>query len=112
METPSFKDILQRDIDETFFNLEEFSDTHTVDGVAMTAMIDDMEHIEREKKMKSNMDGIHARQILLYVKASEFGALPAQSRILNLDNRKYIVLDAVDEGGVYTITLEANRSSR
>lgn len=112
METPSFKDILQRDIDEVFFNLEEFSETHTVDGVAMPAMIDDMEHIEREKKMKSNMDGIHARQILLYVKASEFGALPAQSRILNLDNRKYIVLDAVDEGGVYTITLEANRSSR
>ena len=112
MDSPNFKDIIQRDIDEVFFNLEEFSDTHTIDGVEMPAMIDDMEHIEREKKMKSNMDGIHARQILLYVKASEFGALPAQSRILNLDNRKYVILDAVDEGGVYTITLEANRSSK
>lgn len=108
MESPSFKDVIQRDIDEVFF--EEFSDTHTIDGVEMTAMIDDMEHIEREKKMKSNMDGIHARQILLYVKASEFGPLPAQGRILNLDKRKYTVIDAVDEGGVYTITLEANRS--
>lgn len=112
MNTPSFKDILQRDIDEIFFNLEEFSDTHVIDGVSMTAMIDDMEHIEREKKMKSNMDGIHVRQVLLYVKASEFGALPAQGRILTLDKRKYTILDAVDEGGVYTITLEANRSSR
>ena len=112
MTSPSFKDIIQRDIEEIFFNPEEFSDAHTIDGVSMTAMIDDMEHIEREKKMKSNMDGIHARQVLLYVKASEFGALPAQGRILNLDNRKYTILDAVDEGGVYTITLEANRSSR
>lgn len=112
METPSFKDILQRDIDEIFFNIDEFSDPHTIDGVRMPAMVDDMEHIEREKKMKSNMDGIHARQILLYVKASKFGALPAQGRILNLDNRNYSILDAVDEGGVYTITLEANRSSR
>lgn len=112
MTSPSFKDIIQRDIEEIFFNLEEFSDTHTIDGVEMTAMIDDMEHIEREKKMKSNMDGIHARQVLLYVKASKFGALPAQGRILALDNRKYTILDAVDEGGVYTITLEANRSSR
>ncbi len=112
METPSFKAILQRDIEEIFFNPEEFSEEHTVDGVKMTAMIDDMEHIEREKKMKSNMDGIHARQILLYVKAAEFGELPAQGRILTLDKRKYLVLDAVDEGGVYTITLEANRSSK
>ena len=112
METLSFKDIIQRDIDEVFFNTEEFSDIHTVDGKPMAAMIDDMENIEREKKMKSNMDGIYARQILLYVKASEFGSLPAQGRILTLDGRKYIVVDAVDEGGVYTVTLEANRSSR
>ena len=73
-------------------------------------MIDDMEHIEREKKMKSNMDGLYARQILIYVKAEEFGELPAQNRLLTLDKRKYIVVDATDEGGVYTITLEANRS--
>lgn len=110
MASPTFKEIIERDITEVFFNLEEFSDTHTIDGVEMTAMIDDMENIEREKKMKSNMDGIHARQILLYVKASEFGPLPAQGRILTLDTRKYTVIDAVDEGGVYTITLEANRS--
>ena len=108
--TPSFKDVIARDIGEVFFNEEEFSETHVVDGVSMTAMVDDMENIEREKRMKSNMDGIHARQILLYVKTSEFGALPAQGRIINLDGRKYTVLDAVDESGVYTITLEANRS--
>jgi hypothetical protein len=76
----------------------------------MPAMVDDMENIEREKKMKSHMDGIYARQILLYVKASDFGALPAQGRIVTLDKRKYTVVDATDEGGVYTITLEANRS--
>ena len=110
MESLSFKQILQRDIDTIFFNLNEFSDTHTIDDVEMTAMIDDMEHIEREKKMKSHMDGVYARQILLYVKASELGSLPAQGRLLKLDGRKYTVVDTVDEGGVYTITLEANRS--
>lgn len=110
MESLTFKDILQQDIDNIFFNSEEFSDTHIVDGTEMVCMIDDMEHIEREKKMKSNMDGLYARQILLYVKASVFGPLPAQSRILTMDGRKYTVVDAVDEGGVYTITLEANRS--
>lgn len=110
MDSLSFKEILERDINEVFFNLSEFSDSHIIDGTSMTAMIDDMEHIEREKKMKSHMDGLHAREILLYVKASEFGPLPAQGRLLNLDGKRYTVLDAVDEGGVYTITLEANKS--
>lgn len=107
----TFKQILQRDIDETFFNVDEFAEnTHTIDGKPMTIMGDDMEHIEREKKMKSNMDGIYARQILIYVKASEFGPLPAYGRLLALDGRRYTVVDAVDEGGVYSITLEANKS--
>lgn len=102
-----------RDVDEVFMNPEEFADnTHTIDGKTMTVMFDEMENIEREKKMKSHMDGLYARQILIYVKASEFGPLPAFGRILRLDNKPYNVVDAVDEGGVYTITLEANRSSR
>ena len=110
MDSLSFKEAMQRDIDDVFFNIEEFSDNHTIDGVQMPAMVDDMENIEREKKMKSHMDGIYARQILLYVKASAFGGLPVQGRLINLDGRKYTVVDATDESGVYTITLEANRS--
>ena len=106
----TFMEALEQDLQDTFFDLDEFGAPHTVDGTTMTAIIDDMENIEREKKMKSHMDGIHARQIILYVKTSEFGPLPAQGRIINLDSRKYTVLEAVDEGGVYSITLEANRS--
>ena len=29
----------------------------------MTIVLDDMENVNREKKMKSSMDGIHARQV-------------------------------------------------
>lgn len=110
MDELTFKESVQRDIDEVFFNVDEFSDLHTIDGVQMPAMIDDMENIEREKRMKSKMDGIYARQVLLYVKASAFGGLPSQGRLMTLDGRKYTVVDATDEGGVYTLTLEANRS--
>lgn len=110
MDELTFKEATQRDIDEVFFNVDEFSDLHVIDGVEMPAMIDDMENIEREKKMKSKMDGIYARQVLLYVKASAFGGLPAHGRLMTLDGRRYMVVDAVDEGGVYTLTLEANRS--
>ena len=111
MQSMTFKQVMDRDVDETFLNVAEFADLHNIDGNNVPALIDDMENIEREKRMKSNMDGIHARQVLLYVKASVFpNGLPAQKRLIKLDGKMYTVVDSTDEGGVYTITLEANRS--
>ena len=107
---PTFKELIQADVKGVFLNDLEFADLHTIDGKEMPAIFDDIENIEREKKMKSHMDGIYARQIFLYVAASDFGALPAQRRILKVDGKNYTVVDATDEYGVYTITLEANRS--
>ena len=112
MEIPSFKDICRRDIKQSFLDPEVFGEEHTVDGRIMTIVLDDLENIEREKRMKSNMDGIYVRRVLLYVSAEDFGPLPPHGNILTLDGKKYLVADTADEGGVYSITLERNRSRR
>ena len=106
----SFKELIQKDVCDVFLRVDEFADTHIVDGKEMTVLVDDNEIIEREKKMKSNMDGVYVKQKLIYVKADEFGALPAVGRAIMLDGKRYIVLEAVDEQGVYSITMEANRT--
>ena len=106
----SFKDIIKEDISTTFINTDEFSDMHNIDGRDMPVQIDDNEIIEREKKSNSNMDGIYVKQKLIYVKANDFGALPAIGRQIMLDGKRYLVVDSTDEHGVYTITLEGNRS--
>ena len=112
MKRMTFKDILARDVKQVFLNPDEFGEVHKVNGTPMTIVLDDVENIEREKKMKSTMDGIYNRQILIYVKAAEFGDLPAREDLVRLDGKTYQVADAVDEDGIYTITLEANRSRR
>lgn len=106
----SFKEVMKDDVSHTFMNLDEFADLHKVDGKDIPVIIDENEIIEREKKMKSNMDGIYVKQKLIYVKADDFGALPAINRQIVLDGKSYIVIDAVDEAGVYSITMEANRT--
>lgn len=53
VESLSFKDIIHNDIKQTFLNLEEFGETHEVNGTPMTIIFDDIEHVEREKQMKS-----------------------------------------------------------
>ena len=106
----SFKDIITQDIDVTFMNIAEFSDIHNIDGKDMPVQIDDNEVIEREKKAKSNMDGVYVKQKLIYVKAKDFGPLPAIGRQIMLDGKRYLIIDSTDEYGLYTITLEGNRS--
>ena len=97
----SFKDIIADDVHGVFMNTEEFSETHTVNGIEMAVQIDSNEQIERE---------IYLNQKLIYVAASDFGPLPKQGSILTLDKRTYRVADAVSEDGVYSITIEANRA--
>ncbi len=106
----AFKDIIARDVHQTFLNIDEFSDTHKVNGVDMPVQIDTNEQIEREKRMNQNADGIYTNQKLIYVASADFGAMPKQGAILNLDGKIYRVVDAVDEYGIYSITIEANRA--
>ena len=76
----------------------------------MPCQEDSNEQIEREKRMNQNMDGLYTNQKLIYVAASDYGPLPKQGTLVTYDGRKYRVADAVSEDGVYSITLEANRS--
>lgn len=106
----AFKDIIANDVHQTFLNIDEFSDTHKVNGKNMPVQIDTNEQIEREKRMNQNVDGVYTNQKLIYVAASDFGPMPKQGAILNLDGKIYRVADAVDEYGIYSITIEANKA--
>lgn len=106
----TFKEQLRADIDNVFMNTDEFATIHTVNGKKMPVSIDNNELIERAKKMKSHMDGIYTKTTLIYVKAKDFGVLPAVGTTLNLDGKIYLITDAMNEDGLFSIHLEANRS--
>ena len=106
----TFKETVAADVHNVFMNPEEFSEIHSVNGKEMPVQIDSIEQIEREKRVNQHMDGIYANQKLIYVAADDFGKLPKQGTLLKLDARTYRVADAIEEDGVYSITLEASRS--
>ena len=76
----------------------------------MLIILDDNELTEREKRMKSNMDGIYKKQTLVYVSALDFGPLPGVGKPIQIDGVTFIVTDSLNEGGVYSLHLEANKS--
>lgn len=108
-----FKDIIRADSAAVFLNPEEFGEEHTVGGRRMNIVMDDIELVEREKRqagLNAYRQGVYRRQILFYVLARDFGALPAVGRSLVLDGNTYLITDAADENGIYSISLEAVRS--
>lgn len=106
----SFKELLRQDVKTVFLNPTEFGEEHTVNGKRMQIIIDDNELTEREKRMKSNMDGIYKKQTLIYVSALDYGPLPGTGKPVKIDDVTFIVTDSINEGGVYSLHLEANNS--
>lgn len=106
----SFKDVIQSDINQLFINSQEFGEEHLVDGKTMNVMIDNNEQIEREKRETKMGEGLFIKQVLFYVSQEEFGKLPKIGRQMMFDSRKYLVKDAINEDGIYSISLEAIRS--
>lgn len=106
----AFKDVIKNDAKKIFLNIEEFSDLHVVNGREIPVQVDSNEQIEREKRFNQNMDGIFVNQMLIFVNAEDYGPLPKQNSMVTFDGRRYTVSDAIDEYGVYSITLTANRS--
>lgn len=106
----TFKEAIQDDIKGVFLNFEEFGEYHNLNGQKTLIIIDESELTEREKKMKGVDGELHNRQFLFYVASEDFGALPSPGRILNFDGKEYLITDAIDESGVYSINLEAVRS--
>ena len=105
-----FKELLRQDVKNVFLNPADFGEEHTVNGKRMQIIIDDNELTEREKRMKSNMDGIYKKQTLIYVSALDYGPLPGIGTPVKIDGATFIVTDSLNEGGVYSLHLEANKS--
>lgn len=107
-----FKEIVKRDIKQTFMNLDEFGELHKLNGKERLIIIDENELTEREKRTRTvdAREGMHVKQLLFYIAAVDFGPLPSPGKILDLDGKKYVIMDAENEDGVYSISMEAIRS--
>lgn len=106
----TFKEQLEKDVRTTFLNPKEFGEIHKVDDKEMVIVIDDHALREHPQQAGQHLDGIYAKQRLIYVAAADFGPLPVYGAFFTLDDEGYTVVDAVEEGAMYAITIEANES--
>jgi hypothetical protein len=109
---PKLKDYLQSDLD-IFMNTDEFAEPHTVNNTDMDVIIDN-DMIEKWGKNRQtgfkDPTGIYNADMLIIVKAADYGDKPLPGENIRFDGDLYQVADAKEETGSYLIGLVANFS--
>lgn len=104
-----FKDAIADDILETFLNLDEFAETHNINGNEMTAMIDDNvlsgEVSVRFGGGSDKAEGLYNGGIRIYVNKTDMPGKPKKGSSLILDDRRYTVEAVSEESGIFVITI-------
>lgn len=105
----TFKEMIRDDVTDIFLNLDEFGEPHTVNGKKdVNIIFDDVEILNREKfRSEVKDDGTSLAKTMFYIKASDFGRLPKIGTHVTIDNMNFRVEKAVNEQGLYSITIRA-----
>lgn len=110
----NFKEQVALDNARVFINPDEFGEPHNLNGRPnIMCIIDNNEMIDRERRYEYRhslyADGVYLKEILIFVNGIYLdNQLPKIGKLFTFDGKDYTVSDAIDEGGIFSITLEAN----
>lgn len=108
----SFKDIVAADISNVFLNLEEFGETHELNGSEYTCIVAKDNTAEKNAALlggRRTPDGLHGDFLTVCLKAADLPRIPRQGENFKVDGKRYTV-DSCDESmGMLTLVLGAYR---
>lgn len=105
-----FKDIIRDDF-AVFLNTDEFADTHIINNISCTAIVQDIvinENLYPSYKQDSYRDGVYAYGCVINVRKRDLPRVPAMGTVLKLDGNIGRVVNVADDEGILTITWSAN----
>lgn len=104
-----FKEHLTYDL-SVFFNLDEFAETHDIDGRQVVAVVDSDILKIRSERITERYDGIHKGEVAVYVRAVDLPDRPVFGQHVRLDDKLYLVAECTEDMGVLEIVLGANET--
>ncbi len=104
----SFKEQIQQDLDNVFFNLDEFGELHRIEGVEIAVVVDSD---QLNKLKKGQILGLIEADMLIMGREVDFPAYLEPGRLLNVDGRELIVANSGKDMGLVEVALRQNRNS-
>lgn len=103
----SFKEQIQKDLDNVFLNLDEFAEKHRVEGVEIAVVVD---NDQMNKLKQGQILGLVEADMLLMGRAVDFPADLEPGRLLNIDGRELIIENSGEDMGLVEVALRQNRT--
>lgn len=110
----SFKSIVHDDISDVFLNLEEFADTHNLNGTECTAIVQEVvinDDLTTETAAAAKYtDAMYGSGCVINVKKGDLPYVPQTGDIFRVDGKYGQVVLCKDDEGVLTITWTVNET--
>lgn len=104
----SFKEQLEKDSDNTFFNPDEFAEPHKIDGKVIPVVVDNESLIRLNMGKTVNSDGIFTDSIIIFVQKKYLDYEPVIGQVMDYDGVIYPVASVLSDAGGYTLILRGN----
>ena len=110
-----FKEYIKQDINRVFINEKEFSETVTINGASVVVTVDN-EKLSQKEIFAA--DGVVVGDILFFIATDEFKKIPHMKKTpaindaLMFNGKACVIIDAVENMGVYEIALQYGGSGR
>lgn len=107
----SFKECVAADNDVVFLNMEEFADTHNLNGTTCKAICQDIS-ISKELStgggVSQTYPGIYGSHLMVNCIEKDLPEIPVEGSAFTVDDHLYLVERAAEDVGIVTIILVAN----
>lgn len=104
----TFEEQLQKDSEQTFFNLGEFAEMHMVDGKETPVVVDEEAFLELYLGKSADTDGVFEDSKMIFVQKKDIDGPPAIGQLIDFDGEMYPVGKVLEDYGGYAIMLKGN----
>ena len=104
----SFKEQLEKDFSQTFFNPAEFGEIHTINGDEILVVVDNETLLELNLGKTADTDGIFQDNKMFFVQKKDLDFEPVIDQIIEFDRESYQIGQVLEDYGGYTIILRGN----
>lgn len=106
-----FKNLVARDIENVFLNIDEFAEEHNLNGTTCKCILQDVsvaEGLYIDEQMSQSYPRLYGSRLLVNCKTAALPEVPVTDQNFRVDGKLYIVESCDNDMGMLTIQLIAN----
>lgn len=112
----TFQEMLKTDLDDVFFNVEEFASEHQIDGKTLTVILQEDNYSGAKTRYGESRGNINPKEtavnkntLTLRIREADVQRKITAGAMIDVDGKKMFISDVKHPPGVYILTIERHK---